>query len=186
MAQPENLMSPPKDECWAFVCVFMSVYMFMISGCLLVHSNDKCLLHQCMLPQSWTNVLLSRDLNRGFVMLSLVRFSLCCSVTQKRESTVFSHVTCFFSVCVCRNVIGVCDWEVCRPSASHSRSAVPLCNFHRGDEESRWRGHNPELQVCNFFDWHCERSLGRPALWTVTPGTCRGGPRGVICLDLGL
>lgn len=145
--------------------------MFTISGCCHTHSNDLCVLHLYMLPQSWANNQLSRDLYNAFAILSWCE-SACTALSFNKKKLIF-QLSFFFSLCACRNFISVSDWEVCRASPPHSGSAVPLYNFHRGGKESEWRGHNSRLQVCSCFVWHRERPLGRPAVWTVTAGTQR-------------
>lgn len=46
----------------------------------------------------------------------------------------YSTAVVLFSLSTYRNIVSVCEWKDCRPTASYSSSAVPLRSFHRGDE----------------------------------------------------
>lgn len=104
------------------LCIYVCVYMLMISWCLCTHSNDECVL-----------IKLSGGLNYEFAILSC-RVLLCHSLKEKYSPNNFVFLI-FLFVFACRNSLSVCEWEATRPSSSLGGSAVSLCCLHRRDKE---------------------------------------------------
>lgn len=111
---------------------------------------------------------------------------ICClTITQCVLRCHSTNEEVFFSLCVCRNIISVFVWEDHRQSSSNGGSAVSFYSFHRGDKGSGCWGHDLRVQTCHCSVWHCEWSISKPAVWTVTAGMWGGS--GSLCRpDMGI
>lgn len=108
--------------------------MFTISGCCHTHSNDLCVLHLYMLPQSWANNQLSRDLNNAFAILSWCESA--CTAWFNKKKLIFQLPFSFFP-CVPAGTLSVCLTEKFAEPLLHTVALQFLCTIFTEETKSR-------------------------------------------------